>query len=178
MSWFAILFSLGDIINFYNQFPSLDGIILVSDEASCAWLQAMPVSLHRLQCPLSDFSSAAGLCHHHQNCPPVMLSAHGVLEEDLGWTAECTAGSAGRGSSSALSLMKQQFHFTFSISSSLMMSWQHFVLVHHSALSALFPSFLLHSFPSPPANLNRNCLALSANLFTLLLFKPRAFLSR
>lgn len=70
MSWFAILFSLGDIINFYNQFPSLDGIILVSDEASCAWLQAMPVSLHRLQCPLSDFSSAADLCHHQTGPSP------------------------------------------------------------------------------------------------------------
>jgi len=59
-------------------------------------------------------TSAAGLSSSDRTVPALMLSAHGVLEEeDSGWIAKCTAGSAGRGSElcSLLSEATISFHF-------------------------------------------------------------------
>lgn len=69
VSSFAFLFWQGDTTNFYNQFPSLDRIILVSDETGFAWFSEMPFRLHRLWDPLLGFSSAAGFYHQHKILP-------------------------------------------------------------------------------------------------------------
>lgn len=70
VSSLAFLFWQGDTTNFYNQFPSLDRIILVSDETGFAWCSEMPFRLHRRWDPLLGFSSAAGFYQQHK-IPPV-----------------------------------------------------------------------------------------------------------
>lgn len=76
VSSFAFLFWQVDTTNFYNQFPSLDRIILVSDETGFAWCSEMPFSLHRLWDPLLGFSSAAGFLSSAQNPPRVQFCSH------------------------------------------------------------------------------------------------------